>query len=99
METSARELGTRIAATAGLVIAVLIVGALLRSVVRRALGVRHERGRFWATQSLHIATLAVAVGVIVAMWGSDLRDLSAFIGWLAAGLAVASQRMVTAFAG
>jgi small-conductance mechanosensitive channel len=86
--------------TAGLVVGVLIAAALVRLLAHRTLrGVAGDRPRFWIAQVVRLVTLAVILLIIVRVWLSGTSGFGAAMGWVAAGLAVALQRVVTAFAG
>jgi small-conductance mechanosensitive channel len=90
----------KLAITAAAVVAVLILGGLLRLAVNGvARGARDGRTAFWTTQFLHVLTLVAILAAIVVVWRDKLSELGAVGGWFAAGLTVALQRVVTAFAG
>lgn len=57
------------------------------------------RARFWGKQVLRIAILAAIVGGVTWAWKASGHDIGAPAGWVAAGVAVALQRVITAFAG
>jgi small-conductance mechanosensitive channel len=84
--------------------------ALLTGVVAAAAGVRAiaglllrgqsgDRARFWIAQVISIAALAAAFAIVARIWASDAAQLGMVVGWLAAGLTIALQRVITAFAG
>jgi len=86
--------------TAALIAGVLIAAAIIRTVARLALvGESGDRPRFWIAQIVRLLTLAGVILVIVRIWLSASAERTAFGGWIAAGLAIALQRVVTAFAG
>jgi small-conductance mechanosensitive channel len=90
----------KILITAGLVAGVLIAAALVRFITHRTLrGVAGDRPRFWIAQVVRLLTLAVVLLIIVRVWLSGTSGFGAAMGWVAAGLAVALQRVITAFAG
>ncbi|HVX41444.1 MAG TPA: mechanosensitive ion channel domain-containing protein [Gemmatimonadaceae bacterium] len=90
----------RIGITIALVAGILIVGGLLRAGANAALhGGARGRAAFWASQVLHLATLAAVIVAVFAVWKDAAGQLTAVAGWIAAGLTVALQRVVTAFAG
>jgi small-conductance mechanosensitive channel len=79
---------------------VLIVGRLVvAAVLRSAVGTRHRRGVFWSRQALSLGTLAAVALIVAAVWFNGSASLGTFSGFLAAGLAFALQKVVTAFAG
>ncbi len=100
MAIPAHQLVGRLAITVALIAGVLIVGALLRALSNAALGTSQRgRAKFWTSQTLHLLTLAGVIVAVVVEWSDQGRGLATFGGWLAAGLAIALQRVVTAFAG
>jgi len=90
---------TKLGMTVAVVVGVLIGGAVVRLVVNAALRGGPKRSAFWATQVLRLFTLAAIVIAVLVVWRDKLSDLGAVGGWFAAGLTVALQRVVTAFAG
>lgn len=94
------ELVSRLGITVALIAGVLIVGAVLRAASNALLETSNRgRAKFWTSQTLHLLTLAGVVVAIVGEWSDQGRGLATFGGWMAAGLAIALQRVVTAFAG
>ena len=90
----------RIAITVAVIVGLLVVGAVLRAAVNsRRVGGAHSHARFWATQVLRLVTLAAIIVAVVVIWRDALSELGSVAGWMAAGLTVALQRVVTAFAG
>lgn len=90
----------RVVVTALAVAAALVLGALLRALARAAL--RHraaDKPRFWAEQTISLATLVAIVLVVAAIWAEDVGNLGGMLGVLGAGVAVALQRVITSFAG
>jgi small-conductance mechanosensitive channel len=86
--------------TVALIAGVLIVAALLRGIARLALvGESGDRPRFWIAQVVRLLTLAAVVLIVVRVWLSGTQEFTSVMGWIAAGLAVALQRVITAFAG
>jgi small-conductance mechanosensitive channel len=57
------------------------------------------RARFWGKQVLRMAILLAVVGGLLWAWKSTGHDIGAPAGWIAAGIAVAAQRVITSFAG
>jgi small-conductance mechanosensitive channel len=58
-----------------------------------------DRPRFWIAQVVRLLTLAAVVLIVVRVWLSGRQEFTSVMGWIAAGLAVALQRVITAFAG
>jgi small-conductance mechanosensitive channel len=91
---------TKLLLTVGLVAAILIGAALIRGLAHVALqNKKRDRSRFWIAQATHLLTLAGLVIVVLAIWFRASSQLAMIGGWIAAGLAIALQRVVTAFAG
>jgi small-conductance mechanosensitive channel len=90
----------KILITVGLIAGVLIVAALLRGVARLILGGESDdRPRFWIAQVVRMLTLATVILIVVRIWLASAGQLTAVMGWVAAGLAIALQRVITSFAG
>jgi len=86
--------------TFGLIAGVLIVAALLRGLARLVLaGESGDRPRFWIAQVVRLLTLAAVILIVVRVWLAGTQEFTAVMGWVAAGLAIALQRVITAFAG
>ncbi len=79
---------------------VYLAGKLLRWCAHRlALGREQKQIAFWIRQGISIGvTLGLVVGLI-SLWFDDPARLATAAGMVAAGLAFALQRVVTAFAG
>jgi small-conductance mechanosensitive channel len=91
---------TKLAITIAAVVAVLLLGGLLRLAVNGATrGAERGHLAFWTTQAIRLVTLAAVLGAIVFVWRDNLSDLGVVGAWLAAGLTIALQRVITAFAG
>jgi len=90
----------RILITAIIIAAALIAAAVIRALSRAVLGgERRDRSRFWIAQATHLFVLATILVVIVVVWFAGGKTLATSGAWIAAGLTVALQRVVTAFAG
>ena len=59
---------------------------------------RSERLAFWTAQGVQLLTLVVLVAGVVSIWLDDPRRVAGAAGLVTAGLAVALQRVITAFA-
>ena len=92
------ENGKKLLFTVVLIAVVLLVGRLLRRVVRGATGRDHRAG-FWFRQGVNVfSTLVIVVGA-TSIWFDDPTRLATALGLFTAGLAFALQRVVTAMAG
>src|SRR5690348_41650 len=90
---------TKLAISVGFIIA-LVLGAagarlLLRAVVRSR---AHERGYFWGRQIIRLLGTAILLIGLVSIWFEDPARLATFAGLITAGVAIALQRVITAFA-
>jgi small-conductance mechanosensitive channel len=82
---------------------VIVAAVLLNRAVRLLLRPAHARGRhprvaFWAHQLLRLTFIAIAIAALVSIWFDNPSRLATALGLVTAGLAVALQRVVTAFA-
>jgi small-conductance mechanosensitive channel len=86
--------------TGVLVAATLIGAAIIRALSRLLAGSRGGgRPRFWIAQIVRLLVLAIIVGGAVSIWFDSSGRLATMLGWVAAGVAIALQRVITAFAG
>jgi small-conductance mechanosensitive channel len=91
---------TKLILTIATIAAVLLVRTLLVGIIRLATG-SHPGNRvaFWTRQGASLASFALIVLGLASIWFDDPARLSTVAGLLTAGLAIAAQRAVTAFAG
>ena len=92
--------GLKLALTFGFIIALLVLGRVLRAIAGLILrGRSNARADFWARQgvSLFIA-LFMLIG-IASIWFDDPTRLATALGLISAGVAFALQKVITAFAG
>lgn len=90
----------KLAITIAAIALVLIAGGVLRAIAGRLLpSEEHRRASFWTSQTVHLLTLAGVIVAVIVVWRESLTQLGAVGGWIAAGLTVALQRVVTSFAG
>lgn len=69
-------------------------GTLTSKLLRR----RSHRAAFWATQTVHLVSVAVLLIGLCSIWFNNPARLATFFGLISAGLAFALQRVVTALA-
>jgi small-conductance mechanosensitive channel len=84
------------------VVFLLLLGGfswLLRRLGDRIFGGREGRGRFWFRQGARLLTAAVLIIALISIWFSDPSRLASAAAFITAGLAIASQRLITAVAG
>ena len=91
-----RKATLTLAIIAGLVVIRVVISGLIRAFSSRA---RYDRTVFWTRQALSLAMLGLGLIAVVSIWFDRPGQLSTVAGFAAAGLAIAAQRVVTAFAG
>ncbi|HJQ54658.1 MAG TPA: mechanosensitive ion channel domain-containing protein [Gemmatimonadaceae bacterium] len=90
----------KILATLALFVGVIIIAGLLRAALSAALARKGaDKPRFWGRQVIGLLALAAIVAGIGLIWGPSLKNASGIFGLVAAGVAVALQRVITSFAG
>jgi small-conductance mechanosensitive channel len=100
MSLNATSVGMKLALTALVAAAVIAVRLLLVAGVWAATRERpNSRFLFWTRQGTSLAALIVLGVVFAAIWFDDPARLTTVIGLASAGLAIAAQKAVTAFAG
>ncbi len=93
------ETGRKILLSVLAVLAIALLGRGLEALIRPALrGEKHLHARFWWRQAIRLATAGIALLLLLSIWFDDPRRLTTAAGLVTAGLAIALQRVVTAFA-
>ena len=95
------------AATTGdkILLTLAVIGAITISrviIVVAVTSVRREsqnRASFWTHQIINLAALVAVIAGVMLIWFDDPSRLGTGLGFVSAGLAIAAQRAVTAFAG
>jgi small-conductance mechanosensitive channel len=93
---SASKLLLKLGLAAVLLVAQFTIAALLRLLPERGKG---GHLRFWARQGTSLLLAAAGLIGIASIWFDNPRNMSAALGLLSAGLAVALQKVVTSVAG
>lgn len=94
------ETGKKLLFSVVFVVAVYLIGSLLRAVLsRRTWNDRTKRVAFWTRQGIAIGLSVLTVVGLVSLWFDKPAALASAAGLFTAGLAFALQRVVTAFAG
>src|SRR3954451_22590989 len=93
------ENGRKLVLSIAFVVAVMLLNRLFKLVVKAFTGEREGRVQFWARQGLRLLTTAALVIGIVSIWFNNPSQLASAAAFVTAGLAIASQRLITAFAG
>ena len=94
--------GRRLLLSVGFIVAVLLVGRLLRALAGAALGWSGWGGgqtRFWVRQGISLTTALVLILGTLSIWFSDPARLATAFGLISAGLAFALQQLITSIAG
>jgi small-conductance mechanosensitive channel len=94
------ETATKLLLTLAVVGGVALVRALAGAGIRLAARYTdHDRWAFWGRQGVSLAMFVLLVLAFLSIWFDDPARLASVLGLAAAGLAIAAQRAVTAFAG
>jgi small-conductance mechanosensitive channel len=95
-----RDTAARLWMTLGVIGAIVLV-RLVASLITRAAGRRHTHVRavFWTNQAASLAALVFVLIGCVLIWFDDTARLTTVAGLATAGIAIAAQKAVTAFAG
>lgn len=89
----------KLAITVAFILAVVLINRLLKLVVRLIGGERVERVQFWTRQGIHILTAILLITGMLSIWFNNPAQLGSAAAFVTAGLAVASQRVITALSG
>lgn len=79
--------------------AVMLIGRLLRWIVRRGSPAESARIAFWERQGISIAVTGLTVIGLLSIWFNNPTQLTTALGLFTAGLAFALQQVVLALAG
>jgi small-conductance mechanosensitive channel len=90
---------TKVLFTLGLFIAVALLSRGARALTRALLhGSSHEHGYFWGRQAIRVIGAVLLVIGIITIWFDNPGGLATAAGLVSAGIAIALQRVITAFA-
>jgi small-conductance mechanosensitive channel len=93
------ENGGKLLLTLGFVVGVVVLSKILRWLASLAeRGEQSGRLVFWTRQGVSLVTAVIVICGVLSIWFNDPKQLTSVLGWVAAGLAVALQRVVTAVA-
>ncbi len=93
------QTGSKLLLTLGVALAVAILRVVIVKGVSAATGENNDRATFWTRQGANLAGAIVLVLAVVSIWFDNPQSLGMAGGFLTAGLAIAAQRVVTAFFG
>src|SRR4051812_15619920 len=89
----------KLALTAAVVAAIIVLRLIVVGVVGvAARGRPQSRALFWTRQGAGLAVLVLLVVAFATIWIDDSARLTTVLGLASAGVAIAAQRAVTAFA-
>ena len=92
--------GKKLLFTVVWMLVVTILAASLRRILRAAMQRRESPARaFWLRQGVHLVTAFLLLVGLISIWFRDPGRVTAAGGIITAGLAVALQKVITAFAG
>jgi small-conductance mechanosensitive channel len=94
------EVGSKLLYTAGLVVVVIALRALVRAAIPAVVrGERRRIARFWLRQALNLLSAVVLVAMTLSIWFDDPSRLATGLGLFSAGVAFALQQVITSLAG
>jgi small-conductance mechanosensitive channel len=94
------ETGDKVLLSAALVVALLLLTAALRLLMRALpIGQQRARVRFWGRQAVSLLVAIVGLIGLASIWFDNPRSMTTALGLFSAGLAVALQKVVTSLAG
>jgi len=94
------ENGRKLLLTLAFIVAILIVGWVIRQLLKLSIGTRcGTRFHFWAKQAVSLVLALILVFGIASIWFDNPARLATAIGLVGAGIAFALQRVITAVAG
>src|SRR5581483_7267538 len=90
------ENGKKLLLTVAFIVAVIVASRLLHWLARGILGKRVGQAHFWTKQTIRIVVTIVFVIGVVSIWFDNPSRLGQAAAFITAGLAIASQRVITA---
>jgi len=78
---------------------VLLFATILRTVTKSVFGGREGRVNFWTGQGIRLLTAALLLTGFISIWFNNPAQLGQAAAFVTAGLAIASQRVITAVSG
>jgi len=93
------ENGKKLLLTVLFILAIVILKRLMKFLLHAVVGEKQERIQFWSRQAVRLFTTAALLIGIISIWFNNPSQLASAAAFVTAGLAIASQRIITAFAG
>jgi small-conductance mechanosensitive channel len=91
--------GKKLLLTAALLAVIIGLRYLFSYAARLVRRLGGDRAEFWARQIVRLSLAVVLIIGIISIWFNNPSQLGSAAAFVTAGLAIASQRMITAFAG
>lgn len=88
--------GKKLLMTLVFILLVMALSRLINWIGKAVLGKRTGSARFWLKQAVRILTAVLVITGIVSIWFNDPSRLASAAAFITAGLAIASQRVITA---
>jgi small-conductance mechanosensitive channel len=93
------ENGKKLLVSVAFIAAVMLANRLLKLILRAVAGEKQGPIHFWSRQAIRLLTAAILLIGVVSIWFNNPSQLASAAAFVTAGLAIASQRIITAFAG
>jgi small-conductance mechanosensitive channel len=91
--------GRKVLLSLAVVLVLSLAARGAQALIRAALpGESRVQGRFWWRQTIRLVAAGVGLLILLSIWFDDPRRLTTAAGLITAGLAIALQRVITAFA-
>jgi small-conductance mechanosensitive channel len=93
------ESGRKLLLTLAVMAVLYLLGKLLERLTRTGFSSEeHAHTRFWWRQTIRLVAAALGTILVVSIWFDDPQRLTTVLGLVSAGVAIALQRLITAFA-
>jgi small-conductance mechanosensitive channel len=93
------ENGKKVVLTVIFILLVVLLKVCLKLLLKGLTGEKEGRFQFWSRQGVRLLTTALLLIGLISIWFNNPTQLASAAAFVTAGLAIASQRMITAFAG
>jgi small-conductance mechanosensitive channel len=93
------ESGRKLLLTLAVLAVLYLLGKLMERLTRAGFSSEeHAHTRFWWRQTVRLVTAGLGTILLVSIWFDDPQRLTTVLGLVSAGVAIALQRLITAFA-
>jgi small-conductance mechanosensitive channel len=93
------DTGKKLLFTLALILLLKLLSRVFTFAANRIPGRWERRSRFWGRQIVDMVLLVLLISGLISIWFRNPGTLGQAAAWITAGLAVASQRVITALAG